>query len=1466
MIRMLCMGRARHPGDRRLPHVRAMHHVFTAVKATCETLTNSPLQAKKTQARRVKRPDTVTRHLLDRFIGLANRWPANPPSEGQACSAKPDPKDRTKVTSDSRPSPRKEADRLSTRRASDDARAQADRSESPHPQRETALLPSRTHHGGPKPCRHEIGGVTSNPNSIFHPTHDEGPCPHSEGIEETIYQNCQSWGGQALDPRLALTRANLPEPDLIQTSGAHAHSGIKASDTCPVPNLKGSNRLRNGDHETTPIALKKALGSQLNIPDHGPDSQGHEQDREEANDLVALKKAQDHKQSKSEQNSVRSLMKTLLAEFRSENSVRKVREACANSLPTFSVLELATGGCLDSIAAILSGFRHLGGTEDVSRPLGRLKARLFEDLTGERCLGDTTAWKEWISCVKQEVDYLKAGQPCPDYSSAGSGLGAGGQNGGELFVKQLEPILALNPKVVRLEMVPNALHVNGGAEVALVKSTLSKHYHVHESVLECWRHGDPSVRQRLFIVALRRDLFSEEDWTWPEQVLDETCYPIARDIAVPDSDVHPRYRRSGSIITYKEPDPVQPGRIQHVGFAGDPERPEGMGSCKNPPRVTSWDGGFPTQLSTNGGTCRPLLEWRQGWPIVETRMTVPTETLRAASLHEESYTELAQKHFCRKTLGMSLDMFIRELVNLGVPVQTSKAIDQQVLDVLKKAHVRPTDQHTKLDKCTAFAALGTDEYDKPCDGLMYPSTFGTAMLSKAVGLGATEMDNGIADTGATDHLFDSKFSSFMYDTRPATASYQTAGQGSIHGDVTGSMDISVLNLSHHPECPPSVDQTLHVTTVKGLGPSLYSLEAEYRDKGYDIHLSHGYKKGDYTGLYRPNTPEAKRYGPESFIPLVYDHEGSGGWRVPFIVRHPSCSDEQHKARLQSVLEQNETETFPSKRVSAALKQHTYSVQKARDLERYYWACPAVSQMISVRVPGERTIRPAFSYGGLRRYKNKTWHQLHSDWAHMGEPGQPCSVCNMFKGAPRNMPKHTKGKPREIRPGHSWHMDMIHFRYRSDEGCKYLVILTDEATQFKQLIPLHWKTDAVSELERWVTALRGHPALQDLDYVPISHIYTDNESVWDEYATAFNAFVDRTPSLLIDYADPSDHARDNAMAEGANKIIEAGIQSLLYEKNLPPSWWQKAADDVMFLINRLPPYSMDAAVPIDGEVPAPVTKLLHGFISQHQVYRELDSYVPVGTPALCHLPKVKGSDLEPKVRWGIATGRRGKVTRWMCPFSKGIRFMNRSFTAFGLRTGLNWSQFLGLGDIAPKEQSRMFPQSETEDEAIRVIQLPAVRANSTHLPPPVAEVAEGSDDGSIIRATCGRKGDESGLCEYFPRIKQTKIHASMSEVNEFGEPESGLEDQQAGSLPLEGEDDPREIIPPLDAAAEAATPKVRVINSKGEKVVTRPFLDDPITRLHPRDEDNLFVEGCDVSAIAAERRKKGWDSRTSARQQ
>ena len=63
-----------------------------------------------------------------------------------------------------------------------------------------------------------------------------------------------------------------------------------------------------------------------------------------------------------------------------------------------------------------------------------------------------------------------------------------------------------------------------------------------------------------------------------------------------------------------------------------------------------------------------------------------------------------------------------------------------------------------------------------------------------------------------------------------------------------------------------------------------------------------------------------------------------------------------------------------------------------------------------------------------------------------------------------------------------------------------------------------------------------------------------------------------------YFDPGEHVRENGRAEGANTTIDAGFQSLLYEKNLPPSWWQHAANDAQFLGNRHPPYSLDANVP------------------------------------------------------------------------------------------------------------------------------------------------------------------------------------------------------------------------------------------------------------------------------------------------
>ena len=137
-----------------------------------------------------------------------------------------------------------------------------------------------------------------------------------------------------------------------------------------------------------------------------------------------------------------------------------------------------------------------------------------------------------------------------------------------------------------------------------------------------------------------------------------------------------------------------------------------MGTPKNPSSIQSWDAGLATQLSTNGGSRRPQLEWMPGNPITRTRLTVPLETLRAASLDEESYLRLARVHHSQRSCGMNFDSWVRELVNLGVPVSTSAAIDRQVQNVLKRARTEPTDHCVEKHAMRAYLSHRNEGLDQ----------------------------------------------------------------------------------------------------------------------------------------------------------------------------------------------------------------------------------------------------------------------------------------------------------------------------------------------------------------------------------------------------------------------------------------------------------------------------------------------------------------------------------------------------------------------------------------------------------------------------------------------------------------------------------------------------------------------------------------------------------------------------------
>ena len=112
-------------------------------------------------------------------------------------------------------------------------------------------------------------------------------------------------------------------------------------------------------------------------------------------------------------------MREALERWRSEHTIEGVRQHYADTTPAYTVLEQATGGCLDTIAAAVAGFQHLGGTEAPEK-LGQYKAKVFEYLTGAPHLGDARQWRKWSHRFSTDcIDYYKSGMPCTNYAALG---------------------------------------------------------------------------------------------------------------------------------------------------------------------------------------------------------------------------------------------------------------------------------------------------------------------------------------------------------------------------------------------------------------------------------------------------------------------------------------------------------------------------------------------------------------------------------------------------------------------------------------------------------------------------------------------------------------------------------------------------------------------------------------------------------------------------------------------------------------------------------------------------------------------------------------------------------------------------------------------------------------------------------------------------------------------------------------
>lgn len=105
-------------------------------------------------------------------------------------------------------------------------------------------------------------------------------------------------------------------------------------------------------------------------------------------------------------------------------------------------------------------------------------------------------------------------------------------------------ICKMGPEMVLIEMTANVVNVNGGKDLARLIRDLEAHYIVHHKYISVWRHGDPTNRKRLFIVAVhKRHGLKAAHFKFPKEQLDEEWYPVAADVAIPDDQVPARYVR-----------------------------------------------------------------------------------------------------------------------------------------------------------------------------------------------------------------------------------------------------------------------------------------------------------------------------------------------------------------------------------------------------------------------------------------------------------------------------------------------------------------------------------------------------------------------------------------------------------------------------------------------------------------------------------------------------------------------------------------------------------------------------------------------------------------------------------------------------------------------------------------------------------------------------------------------------------
>jgi len=874
--------------------------------------------------------------------------------------------------------------------------------------------------------------------------------------------------------------------------------------------------------------------------------------------------------------------KTELAEWRDAFTVEQARAEQAqhkNKNGSFTVAELCSGGCLDTIAAIRAGFKCVWSSE-----IDKAQARMYEDLTGAKCLGDTFG-QEVEEAMR--IHYMKSGQPCPNWARSGNGKGEDGETGW-MFTEQTKVILKKLPQSFRLEISDFALEVKEGAGVKKVTDALEVRYVIYQRVVQVWRYGDPSNRKRLFIVGFDKKLGqAAHEFKWPKPSFNEENVPISRMIAVRDTEVPEQYWRYDRVTEKDHWEwSGRADRIQVIARQG-----VGMGPAKMPNTIRSWDGllNGPTRLG--GGGRGTELNWKSGEKIKRTRMTVPTEYQSAASLPSDYIT------WCRKYCLGNSDEFVMKCINNGVPLRTSVALDEAVMSVLILAKSRRESPREILAMETwAWKATRTMLFD----------------------------------TGANGSINFREVEQWLENAYRSNTKITVANKGTMETGLDGILPMHVLNTAGYEGVEYAQKMAIETTTADS-ALELFAFDPLYRD-GWGLHCRPKEEMKGKSEIYRPPRGDQKKIS----IPLRYDwaSERGGFWVDYMVIKNPTKEHYKLLAAYHAdMVHMNELAKGEAKRFD----QVTTRIMVA-DLKRD----TAVTEVYVGQHDADRQLR-GVKLGLKSDIQKMTASEFHKHYGHLGCQGE-CEICKMVKGASRRIRKKVDPH-KENRVAYKFHLDTITWSDRSSQGNKYASALRCEGSDKFTAFAHFTRDDIVDIIERWVCITRADPAYHDCGYKVASIICLDNAGEWALKCLKFKRMCEDRGIEAI-YSCP-DRKESAANAEVSMGILEITTKALLMQNNLPAYWWEHCMESAVFLLNRFPTTTLAAMNSVDGDRPRPLELFSRFHYSRRQIDRELSYFLAPGTPALVQT-KEKGSSLNPKTRWGIAVAMYREQVVFMCP--------------------------------------------------------------------------------------------------------------------------------------------------------------------------------------------------------------------------